>query len=386
MSVVPSKLLTGGLAANRTLASGLANGFDWLFRRDSLIKSGKTWFELVHDSDLMSVRYYGLPDESEVELPDGSKQVVERNKHKVPLVLVPPLGVTTNTFDLMPERSLARYMAARGFETYLVDWGKPGKDHADYGLYDYAGRMMGEAMETIRAHSGSQDLSMMGWCMGGLLILLHQGMAQDPHIKNIITIASPIDLNSGSAVAGFTEYMDAPAKIVDAIGRLRGRELEAEKFVSPGWMTTLSFKMTDPIGAITTYWDLISQITDREFVVSHTTKADYLDNMLAYPGGVVKDLMTKVAPDNAFAQGEIELGDGNIASLKDIETPMLIFAGKTDKIVEPQVAKALVDVVASEDKQYRLAPGGHMGVILGRGAFNEVWGPSADWLIERSAA
>ncbi|MGB1087417.1 MAG: alpha/beta fold hydrolase, partial [Alphaproteobacteria bacterium] len=311
MSVVPSKLLTGGLAANRTLASGLANGFDWLFRRDSLIKSGKTWFELVHDSDLMSVRYYGLPDESEVELPDGSKQVVERNKHKVPLVLVPPLGVTTNTFDLMPERSLARYMAARGFETYLVDWGKPGKDHADYGLYDYAGRMMGEAMETIRAHSGSQDLSMMGWCMGGLLILLHQGMAQDPHIKNIITIASPIDLNSGSAVAGFTEYMDVPAKIVDAIGRLRGRELEAEKFVSPGWMTTLSFKMTDPIGAITTYWDLISQITDREFVVSHTTKADYLDNMLAYPGGVVKDLMTKVAPDNAFAQGEIELGDGN---------------------------------------------------------------------------
>lgn len=385
MSIVPSTLFSAGLQVNRTLAQGVSNAFDWMFRRDTLVQSGKTWFELVHDTDLMSVRYYGLPDESEIELADGSSMVIERNQHAIPLVLVPPLGVTTNTFDLMPDRSLARYMAARGFKTYLIDWGKPHGEFADYGLYDYSGRMMSEALAHIRKHSGCQDVSMMGWCMGGLLILLHQGMNKDPHIKNIVTVASPIDMKSGGMVAGFSEYMDAPAKVVDAIGRLRGRELEADKFASPGWMTTLSFKMTDPIGSVTTYWDLLTQITDREFVKKYTTTADYLDHMLVYPGGVVKDLMTKVAPDNAFAQGEIDLGDG-VAKLAEIDTPMLIFAGKSDKIVEPVMAKALVDVIASEDKQYRVAPGGHMGVILGRQAFTEVWGPSADWLLERMAA
>lgn len=386
MSILPTQLFSSGLAVNRSLAKGVANGFDWLFRRDSLIQSGKTWFELVHDADLMSVRYYGLPDENEITLPDGSKQVIERNTGRIPLVLVPPLGVTTNTFDLMPDRSLARYMAARGFETYLIDWGKPGKAHADYSLYDYAGRMMAEALEAIRAHSGQQDVSMMGWCMGGLLMLLHQGMNQDPHIRNMVTVASPIDMAGGGVAAGMSDYLDAPAKVIAAIGKIRGRELEAEKFASPGWMTTLSFKMTAPVQAVTTYWDLFTQISDREYVVKHSTTADYLDHMLSYPGGVVKDLMTRVAPENAFAAGRIELADGHVAELNKIETPILIFAGATDIIVEPAMAKALVNVVASEDKQYRVAKGGHMGVILGRTAMGEVWGPSADWLIERSAA
>ncbi|MEN8722114.1 MAG: alpha/beta fold hydrolase [Alphaproteobacteria bacterium] len=380
--IFPSSLVRAGLDLNRTAAKGLANGFDWMFRRDTLVKSGQTWFELVHDSDLMSVRYYGLPDENEIDLPDGSTMQVEREQHPIPLVLVPPLGVTTNTFDLMPDRSLARYMAARGFRTYLIDWGKPHGEFADYGLFEYADTMMSEALEKIRAHSGSQDLSMMGWCMGGLLMLLHQGIKQDPHIKNIVTIASPIDMNSGSKVAGFADYMDAPAKVIDLVGRLLGQELGPNMFVAPGWMTTLSFKLTDPIGSVTTYWDLMTQITDREFVVKYTTTSDYLDNMLAYPGGVVKDLMTRVAPDNAFKAGEIDLGDA-VAKLNEIDTPMLIFAGKKDIIVEPIMAKALVDVIASEDKQYRLAGGGHMGVILGRGAMNDVWGPSADWLLER---
>lgn len=40
----------------------------------------------------MAVRYYGLPDESEIELVDGSFMPIERKQHPVPLVLVPPWG------------------------------------------------------------------------------------------------------------------------------------------------------------------------------------------------------------------------------------------------------------------------------------------------------
>ena len=116
-----------GLALNQRAAETAANGVDWLFKRDTLIKSGRTWFELVHDGDLMAVRYYALPDEDEIELVDGSTMPIQRVQHAVPLVLVPPLGVTTETFDLMPQRSLVRYLVASGFKVYLVDWGKPKK-------------------------------------------------------------------------------------------------------------------------------------------------------------------------------------------------------------------------------------------------------------------
>ena len=40
--------------------------------------------------------------------------------------------------------------------------------------------------------------------------------------------------------------------------------------------TTLVFKMTDPVSSVTTYWDLLTRLWDREFVESHSTTSDYL--------------------------------------------------------------------------------------------------------------
>ena len=379
--------LDQGLALNQRMAESTANSIDWLFKRDTLIKSGRTWFELVHDGDLMSVRYYALPEDDEIELVDGSTMSIQRKQHPVPLVLVPPLGVTTETFDLMPQRSLVRYMVARGFKVYLVDWGKPAKEHAHLGLLDYSRDMMGVALEKVRRHSGSKDLSMMGWCMGGLFCLLYQGLTQDKHLRNIVTVASPIDLETGkgviSMVAGVAQAMDGPAKLVSNYSNFRLNTLDPARLSMPDWLTTLVFKMTDPVGSVTTYWDLVTHLRDREFVESHSTTADYLNNMLRYPGGVVRDMASGVVNENQLARGRVNIGE-SVAELDRIKCNLLAFAGKTDILVPPEVASGIIDVVASTDKEFREAPGGHMGVIIGSKAQKAVWADSADWLVQRS--
>ena len=98
MNNLAKMALDHGLALNQWVAETAANSVDWLFKRDTLIKSGRTWFELVLDGDLMAVRYYELPEDHEIALVDGSKMPIERNQHDIPLVLVPPLGVTTEAF------------------------------------------------------------------------------------------------------------------------------------------------------------------------------------------------------------------------------------------------------------------------------------------------
>lgn len=385
MSKLAKMTLGNSLALNQRLARTAANGIDWLFKRDTLIQSGRTWFELVHDGDLMAVRYYGLPDESEIELVDGSTMPIERQQHAVPLVLVPPLGVTTETFDLMPQRSLVRYMAARGFRTYLVDWGKPKKEHAHLNLKDYSYVMLGAALEKIREHSGSQEVSLMGWCMGGLLCLLHQGQVLDPDIRNIVTIASPIDLESGrGAVAGVANVANGSAQLVSNYTNLRLQALDPARLALPPWATTLVFKMTDPVGSVTTYWDLVTRMSDRESLKSYSTTADYLNNMLLYPGGVLQDMAVKVMGEGQLAKGKVEISD-HLAELDKISSNLLAFAGETDILVPKEIAEKIVDIVASKDKEFRIAPGGHMGVIIGSKAQQAVWAQSADWLAERSA-
>ncbi|MGV2480500.1 UNVERIFIED_CONTAM: hypothetical protein IGO34_27270, partial [Salmonella enterica subsp. enterica serovar Weltevreden] len=51
----------------------------------------------------------------------------------------------------------------------------------------------------------------------------------------------------------------------------------------------------------------------------------------------------------------------------------------------PSIARRIVDVVASKDKEFRIAPGGHMGVILGSNAPGSVWESAAQWLDSRSS-
>jgi polyhydroxyalkanoate synthase len=389
MNSIAKIAMEQGLALNRRLAKTAANGADWLFKRDTLIQSGRTWFELVHDADLMAVRYYGLPEEEEIELVDGSMMPVQRKQHAVPLVLVPPLGVTTETFDLMPQRSMVRYMAANGFKTYLVDWGKPKKEHAHLNLKDYSYTMLGAALEKVRAHSGSNDVSLMGWCMGGLLSLLHQGLVQDPSIRNIVTIASPIDMESGrgavAGVAGAAQGLNGAAQLVSNYTNLRLKALDPARLALPPWATTLVFKMTDPVGSVTTYWDLVTRMSDREFVKSYSTTADYLNNMLLYPGGVLKDMAVNVVVENQLAKGKVDVGD-RLAELDKIESNVLAFAGETDILVPAEIAEKIVDIVASKDREFRLVPGGHMGVIIGSKAQDAVWAESVEWLAKRSQA
>ncbi len=384
MNPLAKRLLDQGLVFNQLAAQAAGNGFDWLFRRNNLVKSGHTWFELVYDGDPMAVRYYSLPDEDEIQLNDGSVMSIERKQHKRPLILVPPLGVTTETFDLMPQRSLVRYMAACGFKTYLIDWGKPGKKHAHLGMRDYADDMMRTALAEVRRHSGEEEVSLMGWCMGGLISLLYLGINQDKKVCNLVTVASPIDLRGGGLATGVAQALNVPAQLIRRYTDFRLHLLDPSVLHAPPWLTTLTFKLTDPLSSVTTYWDLVTKLWDREFVESHTTTSDYLNNMLLYPGGVVQDMAVKVAVDNELARGEIEIG-GKIADLTSIGCSMRIFAGEADSLVPPKIAEKIMDVVASDDKQFDIVPGGHMGVILGSKAQLAVWAESASWLQARDS-
>ena len=69
-------------------------------------------------------------EDNEIILADGTVVPVERPARPVPVVLIPPLAASSVIFDLLPQRSLVRYMLARGYDVYLIDWGEPERDHS----------------------------------------------------------------------------------------------------------------------------------------------------------------------------------------------------------------------------------------------------------------
>ena len=93
------------------------------------IQTDRTPWDEIYSDGIMAVRHYSLPPMERI--PVGDEWVaVQHDKHRLPLVLVPALGIHSWTFDLMPNRSMVRYLMARGHDVYVIDWARRGRSHA----------------------------------------------------------------------------------------------------------------------------------------------------------------------------------------------------------------------------------------------------------------
>jgi len=382
---MPSVLKTvrntaSGLTRQGALYAG--NAFDRVFRAASLVQAGQTPFETLHSDGLVSLRYYPPLQEDFIEL-DGMVIPVERKTHRTPIVIIPPLAVNMLIYDLFPQRSLVRFLRAKGFEVYLIDWGIPKREHTHYNMHTYVAELLPAYLNRVREHSGEQELSLHGWSMGGMFTLFYSALSKDQHIRNAIVLGLPIDSHASGAIGWMYQRIADVAEVVRKRTGFKLHDLKPHWFYTPGWANTIGFKLTNPVGSVMGYWELLVRLGDREFVTNHATTSAFLDRMVAYPGGVIQDTVVRVWIDNQLAKGRIQIGE-DFARLENVNANLLAIAGQEDTLATPGAAKRVMDHVSSADKTFRVAPGGHMGILAGSKAPRASWLELAEWLSVRS--
>ena len=168
------------------------------FKAGSLVQAEKTAFDVIHQNDIVTVRYYPALECDSIVVSDGkggfNNVAVEKETHAIPLVLVAPLAVNMYIYDLFADRSLVKYLRARGFELYLIDWGRPGWRQNHFSFETYITELMPEMISKIREHSGKTKLSLHGWSLGGLFSACYASMDQD--IENVALIGAPCDYHA----------------------------------------------------------------------------------------------------------------------------------------------------------------------------------------------
>ncbi|MEC7118853.1 MAG: alpha/beta fold hydrolase, partial [Pseudomonadota bacterium] len=213
------------------------NARDRLFRTEQLVQAGKTPFEVIYDDGLAKLRHYP----ASADCP---------TRHRVPLVIVAPLAINMLVYDLFEHRSLIRYLTNQGFSVYLIDWGKPTRRHVNRNFHSYILSYMPAMLREARQHSGQQQLSLHGWSMAGIFTLLYAAHSQDPDLKNIIILGSPIDsYASGNIGRGYQRAGQFFQWMEQQTG-WHPRTLPAQLLHSPGWSNALGFKLLDPVGTM----------------------------------------------------------------------------------------------------------------------------------------
>lgn len=333
------------------------NGIEWLVR-DPKTLVGRTPFDVVYQRDKLQIRHYHI----------GSVKPA----YPIPVLLVPPLMVKPFIFDLQPRRSLVATLIQRGFKVYLVDFGEPDEADAYVTLDDYVLDWLPTACRVTKEDAGVSELSMLGYCMGGLFALFHIAANQDRSVRNIVAIGTPLDTSKMGLMAWAAKAAGSQMEFVaKQIGNI------------PGGLSSTAFKLLTPMKNVTRYADLFMNMWNEEYVNGFDAMNQWVGQFIDYPQGAFLQFNRDFMQQNKLVRGRMQFGD-KIADLRRVRANLLAFAGTTDQIAPVEAARAIDSAVASKDKSFHVVQGGHMGVFAGSTAPQMVWEPAADWLAPRS--
>ncbi len=120
-----------------------------------------------------------------------------------------------------------------------------------------------------------------------------------------------------------------------------------------------------------------------ESIASWLAVSKWIDDGTPFPGEAFRQWIREFYQQNKLPKGEIELR-GHRVDLSKIDCPLLAVAGSKDFICPSTQAEPVVDLVGSRDKKFVVLDAGHVGLMAGPVAKEELWPRVRDWLKPRS--
>ena len=349
--------------------SKLKNLSTTLFNSKSLVLSQTTPYEVIAEYKQTRVRYYASPDK----------------QYKEPLVFVAPLAINMAIYDLYPYRSLVKHFQHSGFDVYLVEWGQYSYKDRFLNFMSFIDDAIPHCIAQIRQHSSSDEISLHGWSMAGVFVMLYTALQQPNFVKNLIVLGSPVDSHaSGRTGKLFQKVNQLIAKNKVLQNKIYSEALPKSLIHTPGLLNTFGFKIIDPMGWVQSQKQFLANLDNLQALYEHATMGNFLNRMIDYPGGINQDMIFNVWLQNPLKNGIIKLQDKNI-ELKNIACSLLVGAGRSDQIVSENAVKPLIELTNSKDVTFTLIPGGHLGLMSSQSSANEFWPFMTTWLKQRSS-
>jgi poly[(R)-3-hydroxyalkanoate] polymerase subunit PhaC len=297
---------------------------------------------------------------------DGSTRLLDYGGTGAPLLVVPSLVNRAYILDLMPEKSLLRFLAGQGLRPLLVDWGAPGALERRFTLTDYiAGRL--EAALDAAASAAGEPLAVMGYCMGGNLALA-LAERQPKRVSALALLATPWDFHA--------ERMEQ-AHLLGALMPSLKAAFAALNELPVDVLQTL-FAALDPLLALRKFSRFAELADDdprtREFVALE----DWLNDGVPLALPVAEAVLTEWYGANAPARGSWRIA-GRLVDPARCAMPSLVVVPAQDRIVPPGSARALGTALPRAETWTPTL--GHIGMVVSREAPRVVWEPLRDWLL-----
>jgi polyhydroxyalkanoate synthase len=349
----------------------------------SFLGEAQTQVQRAIQRNLKGLAYFGSP--APVLGSSGKDTIVARGPwrlyhyhplveevYRVPILLV---MATTNRgyiFDMAPGTSLVEFLLLQGYDVFMVDWEAPRPEDRQLGLKEYVQDFVGGSIAEVRRVTGEHDISLLGYCMGGVLSVMWSGLnhADGPH--NLVVFTTPVDFTKMTLFQAWSDerYFDVD-QLVDTIG------------LAPADMLLSAFDMLRPAGRAAANFQLFDNLWNDEFVKSHRMYSRWSNDMLPLAGEYFRETTKRLIWNNELLKGELKIG-GRPVALDEVSCPFLHVTAEHDHIVTSEASGPLIDLIGSDDKEQLVLKGGHVSMLAGPNAVKRMWPKLDAWLGKRS--
>jgi putative long chain acyl-CoA synthase len=320
-------------------------------------------FEVVHEEKVYRLRRYQRTT-SAIASPAA------------PLVLVPPLMVASEVYDISPETSAIAFLAGAGVDVWLVDFGAPEREDGgmDRTLDDHV-RAVAQAIERVRTIAG-RDVHLAGYSQGGMFCYQAAAFRRGAGLASIITMGSPVDLHRTLRVGE-----DTTERLLGGLRAALAWPL-ARTSGLPGFLTSTGFKLLSARKEVAQLIDFVKNLHDREALEKREAKRLFLggEGFVAWPGPAFRKFVDELIVGNRMQSGGFVI-DGHSVTLADIACPILYFVGNRDEMGRPAAVRGIRRACPKVSVMYELPlEAGHFGLVVGSGALAVTWPSVIEWM------
>ena len=294
---------------------------------------------------------------------EGGSRLLDFGGQGPTVLFVPSLVNRHYVLDLLPDRSLMRWLPGQGFRALLLDWGWPGEAERHFTLTDY---VAGRLERAITAAPGPGVLA--GSCMGGLLALA-AALRRPDRVGALALLATPWDFHAGP---GGARRARSAAALLPGLETL----MEPTGALPVDAIQSL-FAMLDPFGVAQKFRAFARLDPQGERARLFVALEDWLNDGIPLPAPVARQCLAGWYGRNEPGRIAWRIA-GQPVDPAAWAGPAFVAIPERDRIVPPASAAAAAQRLPAA--QTHIAAGGHIGMVAGAGAEAALWRPLLDWL------
>ncbi|MCW2915302.1 MAG: Polyhydroxyalkanoic acid synthase [Actinomycetia bacterium] len=323
-------------------------------------------YEVVAEQRVYRLRHYFPSPPDGQDLPDdGVKRPI--------ILLVPPLMITAEVYDISPMVSAIGVLHRRGVDAWVVDFGAPEREPGglERTLTDHV-LAVSDAIDRVREITG-RDVHLAGYSQGGMFCYQAAAYRRGEGIESVVTFGSPADTHAGLPFGLPGWIASETTKLVPdwALG----------DWAVPGWVTRTGFQLLSPVKSVRNRVDFIRQLHDREVLAPRERQRRFMqsEGWVAWPGPALAEFVRQFVGHNRMLTGGFVIGD-RLVTLADIACPVLAFVGEVDEIALPAAVRGIRRAAPRAEMYEAVLPTGHFGMVAGSLAAGRTWPAVAAWL------